>query len=474
MQCPHCGEHTPDEGSLCVHCGKTLTFVAGSLFDAVQREARSEGTEWGPKLLRYFVGLVVLACVLGFGANYLKGRPLVTNEIDEPPLGEIPVPAIPKPVLPKDLPEAPLLEPADVPVPTSLSMGRTAFGSRSPRLRQLFLERNGGGADTEAAVKLGLEWFARTQGDDGGWDYKPYGVTQDHQAKDFRLGVSGLALLAYLGAGHTHTEAGPFRDTVDKALRYLLVQQKADGKFPGRMYEQGICTMALLEAYGLTNDTSLLEPSRRAVAAHVAAQCPSGGWVYGHRTRGDPSDTTVSGWQIMALKSAKKVGIEFPEEAYRKLTTYLRSVTRPSGTVGYCNQEDAVRPDRALNAMTAVGVNAHLFMGAKPTDERVQKCVAVLLRNLPDMPKPTAEGGWRPQADIYYWYHGSLALSRLGGQDWTIWNSRVKPILLKTQDKEGELKGSWRPCGDTWAKHAGRVYYTALAIMALEVYYRYE
>ena len=41
---------------------------------------------WGPRLLRYFIGLVVLTCVLGFGASLLSSHRLIGSEIREPQL----------------------------------------------------------------------------------------------------------------------------------------------------------------------------------------------------------------------------------------------------------------------------------------------------------------------------------------------------------------------------------------------------
>lgn len=470
MICPHCGAQTPDALSDCTHCGKTLQITAGTIFDMTQEE--DTGTDWGPKLLRYLIGLVVLACVLWFGGNFLKDHPLLKNEIPDPPL-KLSEPKLPMPKPPTRLPEARLIKPQAVALPTSLPIARPAFGSRDPRFRQLFLERNGGDAHTEAAVKLGLEWFQKTQADDGSWDYKKYGVADKYrkEGQDHTVGITGLALLAFLGAGHHHEGDGPFKDTVDKALRYLLNEQKDNGQFPGAMYHQGICTMALAEAYGLSNDTSLEMATRRGIEAIVAAQTGTGGWDYSHRSARDRSDTSVTGWQIMALKSARKVGIEFPEAVYTKAVDFLAEVSDEKGAIGY--ESAGERAWRTTNALTAAGLNAYLFVGLEADDPRIQRALAILLAKLPKAPKQIGES-WSPRADIYFWYHGALALSRLGGPEWNIWNERVKPILLTLQDKQGEWKGSWKPAGTAHADRCGRIYVTALAIMALEVYYRYD
>jgi len=474
MKCPYCTEETPLSESKCVHCGRSLEFTSGAAFEPPARRESAQESEWGPRLLRYAVVLALVAGGLWWWGRSFRQMPDVKVPAEEL---RVDVPeakvALPRPKLP-GAPPAPklLLEPEAVALPEPLPQPQAhpAFGSRDPRVRKLFLERNGGDAHTEAAVKLGLEWLSRTQDEDGSWDYTKYGVgEQQRAAQAHRVGVAGLALLAFLGAGHNHLDPGPFRDTVAKALKGLLGAQDANGRFPGALYAQGICTMALVEAYGLTNDTPLLAPAQKGIEAIVAAQNATGGWDYG--PGGARGDTSVTGWQIMALKSARRVGIEFPKEAYDNAITFLAAVTRENGAIGY--DTGGTGAWRTTPALTAVGLNALLFMDVEPADPRVQKALAILLAALPRMPRPQGDA-WNPHADIYFWYHGSLALSRLGGQEWAAWNARVKEILLALQDTEGDLKGSWRLAGDPWGGHAGRVYFTALAIMALEVYYRYD
>ncbi len=475
MKCPHCNAETPASLSTCTHCGQSLEFTAGAAFEpAAEREEAAE-TDWGPRLLRYAVVLALVAIGLWWWGRSLKPLPQVEVPVEEPELA-VPEPKVvlPRPKLPGAPPPPKLLEAEPVALPEALPPphAHPAFGSRDPRVRQLLLERNGGDANTEEAVRLGLEWLARIQAEDGSWDYTKYGVgEQQRAAQAHRVGVAGLALLAFLGQGHNHLDPGPFRDTVAKAIKYLLNVQDANGRFPGTLYAQGICTMALVEAYGLTNDTPLLPPAQKGVEAIVAAQNSTGGWNY--QPGGGRGDTSVTGWQVMALKSARRVGIEFPKDVYEKALAFLGAVSRDDGAVGYETSGGPGANWRTTPALTAVGLNALLFMDVEQADARVQKALAIVLGTLPRMPRQKGNA-WDPHADIYFWYHGSLALSRLGGPEWAAWNATAKPILLALQEKAGELRGSWRLAGDPWRDYGGRVYFTALAIMALEVYYRYD
>ena len=59
-----------------------------------------------------------------------------------------------------------------------------------------------------------------------------------------------------------------------------------------------------------------------------------------------------------------------------------------------------------------------------------------------------------------------------GGPEWERWNKIVRDQVVKRQIKAGCERGSW-PNDDTHGAVGGRVYTTALAIMTLEVYYRF-
>ena len=465
MQCPHCGADTPIEQDKCVACGQSVSVAA----DAVQQtESAAEEKKkacWGPTLLRYCVGLVILACVLGFGASYLEKRPLTRSTVEKPAL-HAPGPDYPMPSPPKSLPSAPVIEPVDVGLP-SVPKVEMAFGSRDPRVRRLFLERNGGDAQTEAAVELGLKWLKAKQEPDGHWACERVGGQAGNS-----LGVTGLALLAFLGAGHSHMADGPHKDAVAKALDYVLRQQNAKGLFPGKLYHQGICTMAVVEAHGMTGDSTLIESAQRAVAAIVAAQNKSGGWDYGPVSAKNRGDTSVTGWQVMALKSALRVGLDVPKNAMVDMRRYLASVTR-DGAIGYSNIGDINTAWRTTPALTAAGLNAHLFAGGKADEPDIQKAISILLDNLPKEPRLKADK-WAYPANIYFWYHGSLALCRLGGLEWTTWNNRLKSLLLKLQRRSGAEAGSWNTCGDPFTKSGGDIYFTSMTILALEVYYRYD
>jgi hypothetical protein len=68
-----------------------------------------------------------------------------------------------------------------------------------------------------------------------------------------------------------------------------------------------------------------------------------------------------------------------------------------------------------------------------------------------------------------------LAKDGDGGDDrWRQWNIALKRTLLDNQVKSGGRRGSYDPVCH-WGKNGGgRVYSTAICVLNLEIYYRYE
>jgi hypothetical protein len=274
------------------------------------------------------------------------------------------------------------------------------------------------------------------------------------------MGATGLALLAFLGAGNTHKQ-GDYTKTVKGGLTYLISNMKvtsSGGDLRGGaghhgMYSHGICSIALCEAYALSKDRDLKQPTQLAVDFIVNAQHAAGGWRY---EPGQAGDTSVVGWQIMALKSAKIAKLKVPSKTIGKATAFLNSVQAEGGALyGY---------DKAGGgqATTAIGLLCRMYLGWTPKQQALVKGVDTL-------------GKWGPiPSNSYYNYYGTQVLHHWGGEDWKKWNVVMREFLVKKQDKEGELAGSWNPEGDQWGKgYGGRLYTTCMSIMTLEVYYRH-
>ena len=179
------------------------------------------------------------------------------------------------------------------------------------------------------------------------------------------------------------------------------------------MYDQGMGTMALAEAYGLTRDAKLLEPLQRCVAFIVAAQNKdTGGWRY---IPGEEGDTSVFGWQVMALKSARLAGLQIPPETMQRAAQWLDRVGggEQGGLYGY--QDKAPRP-----AMAAEGMFCRQLLGAAPTEPRMKETASYLQTLLPK----------DNDINFYYWYYGCLSLYQHQGPVWEEWNPRIRSVQI--------------------------------------------
>lgn len=371
------------------------------------------------------------------------------------------------------------------------------------RMRQdhrKLIEKAGGNPETEEIIQRGLQYLSRTQFEDGHWslNFLPNGLPEGVDREEYGFGsihadtaATGLALLTYLGAGYTHLESddrNEYTETVNRALRWLIRNQQPDGGLfsmrsdahrYGRIYSHGMAAIALCEAYGMTHDERLREPAQKAIDFLVKSQGPQGGWRYTPEKndgvwRGE-SDTSVTGWQTMALVSAKMAGLNVPESCFRKVENWLETAA-VNGGERYCYlpvkkplNEEMEQWKKPSHAMTAEGLLMELYLEHDPKAPEFQSAVSYLMGNLPTVTKP--------QRDTYYWYYATQVMFHLQDENWEKWQSHLIHALQKSQEmKDPFLKGSWSPYGkaaDHWGQVAGRHYVTAMHLLMLEVYYRH-
>ncbi len=328
----------------------------------------------------------------------------------------------------------------------------------------------GGSKETEAAVQAALKWLATHQNEEGRWEARrneagrettPDGRSRPNAGADADTGMTGLALLAMLGAGNTHLR-GDYRENVRRGLNFLMQSQDSAGCLSGSadryaaMYCHAIATFAMAEAYGMTGEKRLEQPLRRAIDYTIAAQDPyGGGWRYGPR---DPGDTSQLGWQFMALKSAQTAGIPMPEATRQGIIRYLQSVTS-HGSGGLASYRPLEAPSRT---MTAEAMLCWQFLGIARNHPACDEAANYLLNAPPGVGQP----------NFYYWYYGTLVMYQFQGEAWQRWNAAVATQLVGLQNKGGIQAGSWDPDA-VWGGYGGRIYSTALGALCLEVYYRF-
>ncbi len=398
--------------------------------------------------------------------------------------------------------------------------GTPGGGGGRPTVAVRGTQTGGPTKDTEAAVLEGLRWLARHQSSSGAWDPEKFSTQCKENGCDgagreqYAIGCTGLALLSFISAGYDpqmsrvrwedtlNNKMILVRDVLTRGLRFLVNEQQEDGAIGDVrdefFYNHSIATLALCEAYKLSKSPFLKEPAQKAIDYLILHQspAPSGqtgylGWRY--KPGDGMSDTSVTGWCVMAIKSAEMAGLRISESSYLGAMNFLQSVTDSGFRVGYRDRTDAglqlsipgINEDfRNHPAMTAVGMLIRAFIEGRLNDPALAKGAEMLVRDLPVWDKQSrtdkAGANGRPN-DYYYWYYASLALNQYDGPDsprrdgslWKAWNEALTKALLPNQHRKACLSGSWDG-DDRWGHAGGRIYATALNTLTLEVYYRYE
>jgi hypothetical protein len=342
------------------------------------------------------------------------------------------------------------------------------------------------GGSNKPQIRRALRWLALHQDADGRWDADGFmkhdtkGQSCDGAGSPTHdVGVTGLALLAFLADGNT-IQRGRYADHVRRGVQWLRSQQGDSGRFGTDatndfIYDHCLATLAMCEAMGLSRYRILRSPVQSAINYLEHHRNPYGTWRY--QPRSGDSDTSVTGWALMALKSAKDFDLQVNPNAFAATGHFLDEMTDPaSGRCGY-NQRGGLSsrhhgahatafPPTLGETMTAVGLFSRFFLGQDPADHAVMKAAADTILSKPPR---TAEPG---AIDHYYWYYATYALYQMGGQAWRQWSKSLSPAVEKTQREDGNFAGSWDPNG-AWGETGGRVYSTAILVLTLQAYYRY-
>jgi len=351
-----------------------------------------------------------------------------------------------------------------------------------------------------AAVEDALIWLKNHQNPDGYWAANEFDLECGKLGDDgpctglgftrHDVGVTGLALLAFLGADNTDTR-GKHKNVVKEGMRYLLsVQDKTTGNFADPMhsehtYDHMLATLAVVEAHALTGKHKYKKSAEKALAYLYTLRNAGAAWRYADFNSPEmiayPNDVSSTGWAIMALTMAKDYDLEVDETALADAYDFIDEMTDSNGRTGYFDQGggssrlpglDVTFPAIDTEAMTAVGVLCRIF--ADPSFEKagneamVKKGVKLMLET------PILWNDANPgRVDFYYWYYATYAMYQVGGRDWSTWQDGIK-LIAAQQIPEGEMKGSWDPQVDPWGPAGGRVYSTAILALLMEVFYRYD
>jgi hypothetical protein len=359
--------------------------------------------------------------------------------------------------------------------------GRSAGGSGAPRTAKVVDPERARRA--EAMVDRGLEFLARSQQPDGRWCLGKFaGATRADVPKlESDTAATGLALLSFLGAGHDHF-GGRYRDTVRRGLEFLLAVQKPDGDLflPADdlsnscawLYSHGIASMAVCEAVGMTGDPLVKPAAEKACRFIASSQHPQlGGWRYTPRS---DADLSVSGWMLVAVRSGQLAGVKTDPATLPGVRRLVEAAAARDDATRYAynpRKQDQRRSRLSAACMTAVGGLMRLHTGDRADDPRLV-AAGTFLATI----EPSYGSSADKVRDSYLWYYASQVLVHTAGPDWDRWYVKLVDTLAAHQETAGPKNGSWDPLApqpDRWGEYGGRIYVTALHLLALEVPYRH-
>jgi hypothetical protein len=378
------------------------------------------------------------------------------------------------------LPPAIAADPEIAPLLRRGSMG----GRLTSESKWALLDFYGGTPESEAAVMRGLDWLARHQQADGSWLLNDYGANIpgcdcqtpfEKTLDDSVTAATAFGVLAFLGAGVTHNRApksppelAGYQSVVEQGLSFLgknqvLSGDKDVGYLGGSMYAHTLGAIAFCEAYGLSGDERAKINAQLAIKYLLDAQHEQGGgWRY---SPGQPGDMSVTGWVILAIRSAQLAGLTVERPPLIRAERFVDSCA--AGPEEAKSSRYAYQPGQeAKLALCAAGLLTRQYLGWRKDQPELLVGSQYLMQNLP----PESGGALGP---IYYYYYATQVLHHLEGENFDLWNHRLREHLIRTQERAGHRAGSWNPEGTDHGHRGGRIYATAMAILTLETYYRH-
>ena len=303
----------------------------------------------------------------------------------------------------------------------------------------------------DPSIEAALDYLARTQNADGSYPSR-FGDS---------TGIPALVGMAFLSKGHLPT-GQEYGATINRCIDFVLANQKETGVLEkgnggsGPMYAHNIATLFLSEVSGQVDPSrqeKIDEVLPRALKLILEAQkvkkrreSDEGGWRY-HPGSTD-SDTSCSGWALMALRSAKLNGAAVPDDAIQAAVDYLkRHQSKETGSFGYTNTSSN------SETLTGMGLLCLELSGLHNSPESIKAADYVMgsFRTIPGN-----------KHEFYGNYYNAQGMFQLGGRYWSEYANWMYETYLARQSADG----SWD------SKDGGNTYGTAIMVLAFTVPYR--
>ena len=348
------------------------------------------------------------------------------------------------------------------------------------------------------SIERGLEWLISKQQADGSFETIERG----------QPGVTALCVMAFLAQGESPVD-GKYQKRLSKAIDYIARQQKRNGLIARiapnsvpitrdyaevvatdtvvsrsqlnptsicttAVYNHAISALALSEAYGQCKpeQTTRLAPVvEKAIAATLemqrwkrSRQVDVGGWRYLSVLFPQDSDLSITGWQLMFLRSARNAGFEVPNKSIEAAVEYVERCFLKDDDE-QVHSYDAGNRSTVTRAVAGSGILAMAHAGKHDSNAAVASGEWILKHDFGnyDMEKPVHGLEWLGNRYHYGAFLCTAGMYQLGGKFWDGFFPTLAGSLLENQEKNG----AWLTEGQD--QPYGSCYSTSLSILSLSV-----
>lgn len=303
----------------------------------------------------------------------------------------------------------------------------------------------------DQAIEHGLEYLFAAQKDDGSFP-GDHGTT---------VAISSLAAMSCLATGHVPGDV-KYGLMIERALDYVLSHADETGYFgkvgEGKMYAHSIATLLLTEVSGMVSkerqaqiDTMLPKAIKVILDAQNIKKSSynDGGWRYTPDTT--ESDTSCSGWALMALRSARLNGAQIPKNAIERAVKYMhRHHHKEKGCFGYQNA------DQNPVTLSGAGILCLELCGRHEDPDSLSAAKFLMSVYREKLPKENYS--------YYGLYYASQGLFQIGGENWKEFSEWMYSTYLPMQRESGAWPGRNNERSEAYA--------TAMTILAFAVPFR--
>ena len=332
----------------------------------------------------------------------------------------------------------------------------------------------------DRSVERALTWLASQQRPDGSFPTQKRG----------QPGVTGLCMLAFLSQGHLPGE-GEYGDQLKRSMDYIISCQKRNGVLAAvapngeklsravehstgytLVYNHAIAGLVLSECYGMVGaeQSKQIEPvivkaldvTCQMQDFHKDKKADEGGWRYLDDYDNVDSDLSITGWQLMFMRSAKNAGFDVEAGRITRAVEYVRRCfLKKQGTFTYKDKNKA----RISRAMAGAGILALAHSGLHETPEAQRAGNWILKSGFHDYNEPGRVRNIVVDKDRYHYglLTCSLAMYQLGGRHWREYFPSTARVLMENQNKDG----SWQPEKRHADASFGNAYTTAIGVLTL-------